>query len=390
MEGNENNYLPADVAANAAIEGWSQDRIEQEMQKYTMPEGVDENSIDNPIDNPIETPVITKDELAAAASDEPSSEPQSTPSFDFTELGFNSIDELKSYVTASKGYKDDAAKYKEVEDIVPFARDIKNPFANDTIHRLNNFVRTTGIDDLSLATAILNTSDESLKTNPVKALAILEILNDKELAGLGLDRVMEYVAHKNNMDVDATFDSVDEMPIGLRIEAQKALKSIENKRKEFDTNQDYFTYLQTQRNDSQRAMDERSQQWETVLAQVPEKMKSIPIKVNVEDVGDVTIDFAVSKEDLDRYIPEIKQYMTGMAPDEQGVQTAMKVLENRVWLENREQIMKQVLKSAAGKLKEDTIRSVHNGGKVVDRKDAPSGDAKESPHLSATRAALGF
>ena len=33
MEGNENNYLPADVAANAAIEGWSQDRIEQEMQK---------------------------------------------------------------------------------------------------------------------------------------------------------------------------------------------------------------------------------------------------------------------------------------------------------------------------------------------------------------------
>ena len=382
MEGNENNYLPAEVAANAAIEGWSQDRIEQEMQKYTIPENTGEASI--------ETPVITQDELAAVASDEPGSEPPATTSFDLSELGFNSMDELKSYVTASKGYKDDAAKYKEVEDIVPFARDIKNPFANDTIHRLNNFVRTTGIDDLSLATAILNTSDESLKTNPVKALAILEILNDKELAGLGLDRVMEYVANKNNMDVDSTFDSVDEMPIGLRIEAQKALKSIENKRKEFDTNQDYFTYLQTQRNDSQRATDERSQQWETVLSKVPEKMKSIPIKVNVEDVGDITIDFAVSKEDLDRYIPEIKQYMTGMAPDEQGVQTAMKVLENRVWLENREQIMKEVLKSAAGKLKEDTIRSVHNGGKVVDRKDAPSGDAKESPHLSATRAALGF
>ena len=382
MEGNENNYLPADVAANAAIEGWSQDRIDQEMQKYTMPEGLE--------DGAIETPVVTQEELAAVSTDGANSEPPATPTFDFTELGFNSIDELKSYVTASKGYKDDAAKYKEVEDIVPFARDIKNPFANDTIHRLNNFVRTTGIDDLNLATAILNTSDETLKTNPVKALAILEILNDKELAGLGLDRVMEYVANKNNMDVDATFDSVDEMPIGLRIEAQKALKSIENKRKEFDTNQDYFTYLQTQRNDSQRATDERSQQWETVLSKVPEKMKSIPIKVNVEDVGDVTIDFAVSKEDLDRYIPEIKQYMTGMAPDEQGVQTAMKVLENRVWLENREQIMKEVLKSAAGKLKEDTIRSVHNGGKVVDRKDAPSGDTKESPHLSATRAALGF
>jgi hypothetical protein len=120
MEGNENNYLPADVAANAAIEGWSQDRIEQEMQKYTMPENTDEGSI--------ETPVITQEELATVASDNPSSEPQSTPSFDLTELGFNSMDELKSYVQASKGYKDDAARYKEVEDIVPFARDIKNPF----------------------------------------------------------------------------------------------------------------------------------------------------------------------------------------------------------------------------------------------------------------------
>lgn len=386
MEGN-NNYLPADVAATAAIEGWSQDRIDQEMQKYSAP--IDDSNADL-----TQTQTITQDDLQSVVNDEPNvqgddvvSQPSS---FDFSSLGFNNEDELKNYIQKAKEYEQIASKYKEVEHVLPYANDIQKPFANDTIQRLNNFVKTTGIDDLNLAAQILNTSDEDLKTDPVRALAILEVLNDKDLALLGFNRVMEYVANKNGLDVDSKYDSVDEMPIGLRIEAQKALKSIENKRKEFDSNQDYFTYLQNQRADSQRAMDERAGQWDKILQDIPTKMQSIPITLNVEDVGEVTVNYAVSKEDLQRFIPDIQQYMLGMNPDSQGIETAMKVLENRVWLENREQIMKQVLKTAAGRIKEDTVKNVHNGGKVVDRKDAPNYDLKESPHLSATRAALGL
>ena len=386
MEGN-NNYLPADVAATAAIEGWSQDRIDQEMQKYSTP--IDDSNTDL-----TQTQTITQDDLQSVASDNPvvqnNDDSAPAPSFDFSSLGFSNADELKSYIEKAKEYEQIASKYKEVEHVIPYANDIQKPFANDTIQRLNNFVKSTGIDDLNLAAQILNTSDEDLKTDPVRALAILEVLNDKDLALLGFDRVMEYVANKNGLDVDSKYDSIDEMPIGLRIEAQKALKSIENKRKEFDSNQDYFTYLQNQRADSQRAMDERAGQWDKILQDIPTKMQSIPITLNVEDVGEVTVNYAVSKEDLQRFIPDIQQYMLGMNPDSQGIETAMKVLENRVWLENREQIMKQVLKTAAGRIKEDTVKNVHNGGKVVDRKDAPNYDVKESPHLSATRAALGL
>jgi len=387
MEGN-NNYLPADVAATAAIEGWSQDRIDQEMQKYSVSE--DDSNTDL-----TQTQTITQDDLQSVSSqdnqvaDNNDDAPAQT-SFDFSQLGFNNAEELKSYIEKAKEYEQMANKYKEVEHVIPYANDIQKPFANDNIQRLNNFVRTTGIDDLNLAAEILNTSDDQLKTDPVRALAILEILNDKDLAILGFDRVMEYVANKNNLDVDTKYENVDEMPVSLRIEAQKALKSIENKRKEFDSNQDYFTYLQNQRADSQRAMDERAGQWQKILQDIPTKMQSIPITLNVEDVGEVTVNYAVSKDDLQRFIPDIQQYMLGLNPDSQGIETAMKVLENRVWLENRDQIMKQVLKTAAGKIKEDTVKNVHNGGKVVDRKDAPNYDVKESPHLSATRAALGL
>lgn len=387
MEGN-NNYLPADVAATAAIEGWSQDRIDQEMQKYSVSQ--DDSNTDL-----TQTQTITQDDLQSVSSQDNqvtdnNDDAPAQPSFDFSQLGFNNAEELKSYIEKAKEYEQMANKYKEVEHVIPYANDIQKPFANDNIQRLNNFVRTTGIDDLNLAAEILNTSDDQLKTDPVRALAILEILNDKDLAILGFDRVMEYVANKNNLDVDTKYENVDEMPVSLRIEAQKALKSIENKRKEFDSNQDYFTYLQNQRADSQRAMDERAGQWQKILQDIPTKMQSIPITLNVEDVGEVTVNYAVSKDDLQRFIPDIQQYMLGLNPDSQGIETAMKVLENRVWLENRDQIMKQVLKTAAGKIKEDTVKNVHNGGKVVDRKDAPNYDVKESPHLSATRAALGL
>lgn len=387
MEGN-NNYLPADVAATAAIEGWSQDRIDQEMQKYSVSE--DDSNTDL-----TQTQTITQDDLQSVSSQDNqvadnNDDAPAQASFDFSQLGFNNAEELKSYIEKAKEYEQMANKYKEVEHVIPYANDIQKPFANDNIQRLNNFVRTTGIDDLNLAAEILNTSDDQLKTDPVRALAILEILNDKDLAILGFDRVMEYVANKNNLDVDTKYENVDEMPVSLRIEAQKALKSIENKRKEFDSNQDYFTYLQNQRADSQRAMDERAGQWQKILQDIPTKMQSIPITLNVEDVGEVTVNYAVSKDDLQRFIPDIQQYMLGLNPDSQGIETAMKVLENRVWLENRDQIMKQVLKTAAGKIKEDTVKNVHNGGKVVDRKDAPNYDVKESPHLSATRAALGL
>lgn len=389
-----NHYLPADVAATAAIENWSQDRINEEMQKYTLPEDSQE-----PVDpaNPGDI-VVSQEDLAAAANGGVTQEPQepqepvapTAPTYDFKSLGFESEDDLKSFVGRAKQFEEYASKYKEVENVIPFINDVKNPFANDTIHRLNNFVKVTGISDLGMAAKILDTNNETLNTDPVTALAILEVLNDKDLASLGFDRVKEYVANKHNISVDDKFETADEMPISLQVETQKALKTIENKRKEFDTRDDYFTNLQNQRAESQRAMDERSEAWSGILNTLPEKLKSIPVKVNVEDVGEVTVDFAVSKEDLSRYIPEIQQYMVGLNPDEAGIATAMKVLENRVWLENRESIMKEVLKSAAGKIKQDVTKEVHNGGSVVKRADAPVQTNTQSPHLQATMNALGL
>ena len=384
--------IPADLQARAMVDGWSQQQLNEEAMKLEI------NNAPAPIADPIidaATPTITQNELQQMASGgEPpvSTEPQTpvAPSLNLEEFGVSSYDELKDIVKKAKEYEPLVQKYKEYDPIMPYLNDVQNPFANDTINRLNNFVKSTGISDLSIASTILAADTESLKSNPVKALAIMEVLNDPDLAGIGFDKVMEYVAAKNNLDTDTTFDDLNEMPVAVRVELQKTLKSIENKRKEFDNKQDYFGYLQSQRTQQEQVMAQRMATWDNVLNDMGTKMKSVPVKVNLEGMGEITVDYAVSKEDLQKFIPEIRGVISQLNPDEDGVSTAMKVLENRVWLENKTQIMQQVLKSAEGKIREAQVQKVHNGGAIVNRTDAPASGPRVSPHLEATKAFLGM
>ena len=384
--------IPADLQARAMVDGWSQQQLNDEAMKLEI------NNAPAPVADPVidtATPTITQDELQQMASGgEPviGSEPQApvAPSLNLEEFGVSSYDELKDIVKKAKEYEPLVQKYKEYDPIMPYLNDVQNPFANDTINRLNNFVKSTGISDLSIASTILAADTESLKSNPVKALAIMEVLNDPDLAGIGFDKVMEYVAAKNNLDTDTTFDDLNEMPVAVRVELQKTLKSIENKRKEFDNKQDYFGYLQSQRTQQEQVMAQRMATWDNVLTDMGTKMKSVPVKVNLEGMGEIVVDYAVSKEDLQKFIPEIRGVISQLNPDEDGVSTAMKVLENRVWLENKTQIMQQVLKSAEGKIREAQVQKVHNGGTIVNRTDAPASGPRVSPHLEATKAALGI
>jgi hypothetical protein len=384
--------IPADLQARAMVDGWSQQQLNEEAMKLEI------NNAPAPVADPVidtATPTITQDELQQMASGgEPpvniEPQPPVAPSLNLEEFGVSSYDELKDIVKKAKEYEPLVQKYKEYDPIMPYLNDVQNPFANDTINRLNNFVKSTGISDLSIASTILAADTESLKSNPVKALAIMEVLNDPDLESIGFDKVMEYVAAKNNLDTDTTFDDLNEMPVAVRVELQKTLKSIENKRKEFDNKQDYFGYLQSQRTQQEQVMAQRMATWDNVLNDMGTKMKSVPVKVNLEGMGEITVDYAVSKEDLQKFIPEIRGVISQLNPDEDGVSTAMKVLENRVWLENKTQIMQQVLKSAEGKIREAQVQKVHNGGAIVNRTDAPASGPRVSPHLEATKAALGI
>ncbi len=243
----ENNDLiiPADLQARAMVDGWSDSQLRDEAMKLEVnnqPPAIDPSVVD------LEPPVaqVSADEINQLTGNDsnpippvtPPVTPQATSGLNLEEFGVSSYEELKAIVNKAKEYEPIVEKYKQYDPIMPYLNDVQNPFANDTINRLNNFVKNTGISDLNIASTILATSNDELKANPVKAMAIMEVLNDPDLANLGLDNLMQYVADKNNIDIDSTYDSLDDMPVKMRVELQKTLKSIENKRQEFDTKQD--------------------------------------------------------------------------------------------------------------------------------------------------------
>ena len=390
----ENNDLiiPADLQARAMVDGWSDSQLRDEAMKLEVnnqPPAIPTG------DDGLPPQQVSAQEIQQLAGDDSNIippapvEPQA-PSLNLEEFGVQSYDELKSLINKAKEYEPLVQKYKEYDPIMPYLNDVQNPFANDTINRLNNFVKNTGISDLNIASTILATSNDELKSNPVKAMAIMEVLNDPDLANLGLNNLMQYVADKNNIDVDTTYDSLDEMPVKMRVELQKTLKTIETKRQEFDTKQDYFGYLQNQRTQQEQVMAQRMATWDNVLNDMGSKLKSIPVKVDLENVGEVTLDYAVSKDDLNKLLPEVRGIVGSLNPDEDGIKTVMKVLENRVWLDNRTNIIKEAIKSAEGRIREAEVQRVHNGGQVVNRQDAPAQGPKSSPHLEATKAFLGI
>jgi len=395
----ENNDLiiPADLQARAMVDGWSDSQLRDEAMKLEVnnqPPTIEPGVPD------LEPPVaqVSADEINQLTGNDsnpippvtPAVTPQAPSGLNLEEFGVSSYEELKAIVNKAKEYEPIVEKYKQYDPIMPYLNDVQNPFANDTINRLNNFVKNTGISDLSIASTILATSNDELKANPVKAMAIMEVLNDPDLANLGLNNLMQYVADKNNIDVDSTYDSLDDMPVKMRVELQKTLKSIENKRQEFDTKQDYFGYLQNQRTQQEQVMAQRMATWDNVLNDMGSKVKSIPVKVELENIGEVTLDYAVSKEDLNKLMPDVRAIVGSLNPDEDGISTVMKVLENRVWLDNRTKIIKEAIKTAEGRIREAEVQRVHNGGSVVNRTDAPSSGPKTSPHLEATKAYLGI
>jgi len=331
----ENNDLiiPADLQARAMVDGWSDNQLRDEAMKLEVnnqPPPIDPGVVD------LEPPVaqVSAAEINELAGDDsnltPPVTPQAPSGLNLEEFGVSSYEELKAIVNKAKEYEPIVEKYKQYDPIMPYLNDVQNPFANDTINRLNNFVKNTGISDLNIASTILATSNDELKANPVKAMAIMEVLNDPDLANLGLNNLMQYVADKNNIDVDSTYDSLDDMPVKMRVELQKTLKSIENKRQEFDTKQDYFGYLQNQRTQQEQVMAQRMATWDNVLNDMGSKVKSIPVKVELENIGEVTLDYAVSKEDLNKLMPDVRAIVGSLNPDEDGISTVMKVLES-IW-----------------------------------------------------------
>jgi hypothetical protein len=325
----------------------------------------------NPTPDPTPDPINEGVDPAANAGDPPadgSADPQANPApaYDFSKFGLQNEDELT-------GILGDYKRLKEESKVMDY---VKNPFANDTIKQINNFSKSTGINDLNLATTVINTSDDDLKANPVKAIAIEMLLSNPKLASVGLDEIMEGVAQKYNVDMDYIGRDGYKLPPLLKMDATSAIESLEKKRSEFMGGDDYFVNLQTQAAKNESARQEHMTKWEQSIPEVKAPLKALTHSVDtgIDELGQIQFSVAVSEQEVDEAVKSLKSLgvLEGLNPDKEGIASVRQAVEFNLRLAKMDDIIRESVKAVAGKLQEKIVKDNLNIGPVTPQRITPA------------------
>jgi hypothetical protein len=359
----ENVTIPAEYAMDFAQRNPS--GSEDDMRAQYLQENPSPQNEPTPSAEPAPTPTP---EPIAPTNGEPTPTPEPTQSYDFSKFGVTSEDELRQRLDKYNTLESDYNTLKQESSALEHVR---NPFANETIMQINNFIAKTGINDFNLAQQVLSTTKEQLSKDPLQALVLNEAISDPELAKIGLDKLRTYVANKNGVDLSEYGEEGYELPVSLQVDGVKALNNIEKKKEEFVGNDNFFLTLQNQAQEQQRLTSERDAQWEQQLPSVKSSVKAVTMEVDtkIEGVGKIPITLAVSEQEVSSALENLKSVgVLGMAnPDEKGIQAVRSAIESSLRNSKIEAFIVEGIKAAEGKIRERIIAEKHNLAPITDR-----------------------
>ena len=306
---------------------------------------------------------------------EPSGEPTPAPTFDFSKYGVSSEDELvarlQGFEEASKKAVELESKWKEVEPKLNVLNLVENPFANDDIRKINAFAKGTGISDLKVVSEIVTASPEQLETNPIRAIAISEILKEPALAKFGIENMERVVMERAQINPDDVKEEGYKLPLSLQIDAVKAMSIINEKREKIGGDDNYFVNLQNKAQEQQRMFEEQQRTWETKLPTISQTLKGLTHKVDtkIEGVGELTFNVAVSESEVSQAIQSMKSMgvLNSLPPDEKGVTALRQAVESNLRLAKMDTIISEAVKAAEGKIMENVAKQKHNLAPVTER-----------------------
>lgn len=315
-----------------------------------------------------ETPVVTQTVETTETTETP------TPTFDFSRFGVKDEIELQSKLERYGELEQVYQKYKEVEKDIEVLPMYKNPFADDSILKINNFVKETGIKDVRLASEIMGSTPEQLKADPLQALAIKELLDNPSFAGLGMKKVTDYVAKKYGVDMEQYGQSDYELPVTVELDSIKAISDIESKKEKFANFNNSFVSLQQEYAEQQRLATEWANTWETVTPSISNSLKAISVEMNsgLEGVGAVKFSVAVSDAELKQATDLMKSVFKGYEPTSENQAAMRQAIEERLWLTKRSEILGEYAKQIHGKTYKAVVQEKHNLAPVTETPANPN------------------
>jgi hypothetical protein len=374
MDPNEINVnelgVPQHIQDDAVFAGWSAEEQEEMARNYYLENPPVGSSQSN------ETSEEVQSLSNAPINETPTSEPQTPSSFEFSKFGLSSEDELKQRLDRLNEYEQ---KIEDINKSYEVLSRAKNPFADESIAKINRVYEVTGIKDMGFATKLLEATSDSLMENPIQALAMSAMIEKESYAKQGYDFIYRQIARENGVDPHTNYEDLDDdSKEMLRFKSIDAIEKIAEKQKEFNNNSDFFASLQNQYQESSKQQQEILSQWSevrpTVVKSIAEGLKS---EYKHPELGTFELSVAIGEDRANELFQMFESSLSQLSPDKTGIERIKSAaLQQAMTIENVHKILDSVLPQMADKMRgqitEEVIRKNHNGGPTnIDRKDAP-------------------
>jgi len=197
---------------------------------------------------------------------------------------FKTVDDIKkanipNVLKEHNELKKELAQLRKFRETVKEkAKNLANPFADESIKKYNDFAKSTGINEPFVANAVMNNDIDAMDDKQVLILA--EIAKNPELANKRvqlenkINRTYKLGEYRDKDDDDEFIDdpsAQEDMELAAST-AKKELKDLKSKIKSEDANIDDL-FGETQEVDPEKVKG----QWGTVAEKIVENVKKIPI-----------------------------------------------------------------------------------------------------------------
>ena len=265
------------------------------------------------------------------SGDPPGGDPPAPPAGnEYAEFG--TPEELRQRLTRFQELETEATQLREqfgkVKPLLEVAPLIETPFVTQDVAKVNTFMRATGIHDIRLAGEVMGTSDEELKSNPVKAIVMSKLLTNPSLAAVGMDKLYRAAARESGINPETAPENWDpEVKETLEVKAAEALITIGEKRKSWEQPNDFFANLQHRKQEQDRLLNEARQNWDKEIPVLVNSVSKLTREVEVEGIGKVTSEVALSPDEVKSVVEAIKPQLLALPVNDQGKAQAKNLVE---------------------------------------------------------------
>lgn len=360
----------AEIAYTAQTQGWSQDRLTEELSKVQTPAP----PADAP---PVEgsTPPVNTD---APPADNPPADDK--PAFEIPTDIQEKLTRLEQIEKELPGLSEYKQKWESHQDIISVIPELEDPFASDEDRIVNAIKKTSAIKDHSIATKIATANREELVKNPIEAIAIQQAIEDPDMANsVKLDKMKKMVYAELGIDPDQNPEEWDEI-VKLKVEAKafKAIKAIEEKKNEFSSKPNLLLSLTQERQKRLQEQGRRTEEWQKAVPELQLKVKEIAESIEI-DGKTIKSSVALSPEIVSKTIESMWGVIQNMEPSEEGRQQAVQYVTQALRLAAIPDLIRSAVledrKVFQAEERERIINERNNKGPVI-RQEKPGADGK--------------